>query len=165
MEKKLTPKQKKFVDNYIEHGNATRAAIEAGYSEKYAHTNAKKLLQNTTLKVYFDSRMKEIESDKIMDAKEALEFLTNVVRGVEKETRVVSTQFDVTKVEVEADLKTKISATKEILKRYPDNDKVLEQQVRKLKAEADIAEVKSNEMKKIDTDEKTVILDDMEDKS
>lgn len=43
----------------------------------------------------------------------------------------------------EADLKTRISATKEILKRYPDNNKLVEQQIRKLKADADIAESKA----------------------
>ncbi len=43
----------------------------------------------------------------------------------------------------EADLKTRISAIKEILKRYPDNDKLMKQQLRKLTAEADIMEAKA----------------------
>lgn len=47
----------------------------------------------------------------------------------------------------EADLKTRINAVKEILKRYPDNDKLLEQQIRKLKAEADISEAKAKAVK------------------
>ena len=34
MDKKLTPKQKAFADYYIETGNATEAAIRAGYSKK-----------------------------------------------------------------------------------------------------------------------------------
>ena len=34
--KKLTIKQKKFADEYIISGNATQAAINAGYSEKTA---------------------------------------------------------------------------------------------------------------------------------
>ena len=33
---KLTEKQKKFADFYIKLGNATQAAIKAGYSEKTA---------------------------------------------------------------------------------------------------------------------------------
>lgn len=48
-------------------------------------------------------------------------------------------------VEKEADLKTRISAIKEILKRYPDNDKLMKQQLRKLTAEADMAEAKTKE--------------------
>ena len=51
---KLTEKQKRFADYYIETGNATQAAVKAGYSKKYANTNANKLLQNTTIKNYID---------------------------------------------------------------------------------------------------------------
>ena len=44
---KLTEKQKKFADFYIKLGNATQAAIKAGYSEKTARftgwTNVKYL--------------------------------------------------------------------------------------------------------------------------
>lgn len=43
----------------------------------------------------------------------------------------------------EADLKTRISATKEILKRYPGDDKLVKAQIRKAEAEADIAESKA----------------------
>lgn len=143
MSKKLTPKQKKFADNYIKTGNAYQSAVDAGYSKQYARARAAKMSVNVGIKSYIEERMKSIESDKIMDAKEALEFLTNVVRGAEKETKVVATQFSVSEVEVEADLKTKISATKEILKRYPDNDSLLKQQVRKLTAEADIISAKA----------------------
>jgi len=39
--KKLTPKQAKFVECYLANGmNGTRACIDAGYSEKTAHTQA-----------------------------------------------------------------------------------------------------------------------------
>lgn len=143
---KLTTKQKKFADNYIKTGNATQSAIEAGYSKKTAPTIASENLIKPNIKFYIDKKMKEIESERIMGAQEALEFLTNVVRGKELETKVVATQFDVSTVQVPADVKTKISAAKEILKRYPDNDKLLEQQIRKITAEADIAEARAKEL-------------------
>ena len=39
--KKLTPKQVKFVENYLANGmNGRQACIDAGYSEKTAHTQA-----------------------------------------------------------------------------------------------------------------------------
>lgn len=165
MKRKLTPKQKQFADAYIESGNATKSAIEAGYSEKYAHTNANKLLQNTTLKSYIDERMKQIESDKIMSAKEALELISRIARGEEKETKVVATQFDVEEVEVEADLKTKMSAAKEIIKRFPKEDESLKSQLRKANAEADIAEWKAKQLTgEIDGSNETVIVNDWEDK-
>ncbi|MDV8951199.1 terminase small subunit [Leuconostoc falkenbergense] len=140
---KLTPKQKKFADEYIKTGNATQSAIEAGYSKKYANTNAPKLLQNTTLKQYIEKCMAEIASNRVMSYTEAVELLTSIARGEEKETVVVATPVSVEKVEKEADLKTRISALKEILKRYPNNDKLIEQQIRKLSAEADIAQKKA----------------------
>ncbi|MFT8491571.1 terminase small subunit [Oenococcus sicerae] len=159
---KLTLKQKKFADEYIISGNATDAAIKAGYSKKYAHTNASKLLQNTTIKNYIAERRRKIESQKTMDAKEAMELLTSIARGETKETVVISTQFDVESVEKEADLKTRISAVKEILKRYPNDDEVLEAQLRKLNAEAEVAEWKANELTgKNKAADKTVLVDDI----
>lgn len=81
IERKLNPKQQAFADFYIELGNATQAAIKAGYSNKYANTNASKLLQNTTIKTYIDERMEELKSERIADQQEILETLTAVLRG------------------------------------------------------------------------------------
>jgi phage terminase small subunit len=78
---KLTIKQQRFADEYIISGNATEAAIKAGYSEKYANTNASKLLQNTTVKAYIDERLGELASKKIANQQEVLEYLTAVLRG------------------------------------------------------------------------------------
>ena len=142
---KLTEKQKRFADEYIKSGNATQAAIKAGYSKKTAKIVASQNLTKLNVKSYIDDRMKVIEDNRIMTAKEAVEFLTSVVRGDVKETVVIGTPFGAEEVEKEADVKTRISAVKELLKRYPDNDKVMEQQLRKLTAEADIAEAKAKE--------------------
>jgi len=90
--KKLTIKQKKFADEYIKTGNATQSAINAGYSKKYANTNASKLLQNTTIKAYIDNRMKELEEEAIADQKEILKGLTRQARREEKEYQVVVIQ-------------------------------------------------------------------------
>ena len=147
---KLTEKQKRFADEYIKLGNATQAAIKAGYSKKYANTNVSKLLQNTTIKSYLAERMKSIDSERIMSAKEAVELLTGIGRGEVKETVVIASPVGVETVEKEADLKTRISAIKEILKRYPDNDKLMEQQLRKLTAEADIMEAKAKRENNVD---------------
>ncbi len=161
---KLTAKQKKFADNYIKTGNATQSAIDAGYSKKTAKSVGSENLTKPDIKAYIAEKMREIESDRIMGAQEALEFLTNVVRGKELETKVVTTQYEVSTVKVPADVKTKISAAKEILKRYPDNDKLLEQQIRKLTAEADISEYKAKVMTDAtNLEDKTVIVSDLPD--
>ena len=153
MTRKLTPKQQKFADEYIKSGNAYQAAIEAGYSRNYAKAQSSKLLENVGIKSYIDERMVKITSKRIMDATEAIELLTSIARGETKETVYIGTADGVYEKHKEADLKTRISATKEILKRYPDNNKLVEQQIRKLKADADIAEAKA---KQINNSEETV---------
>lgn len=77
----MTDKQKKFADEYLVDANATQAAIRAGYSEKYAHTNANKLLQNTTIKEYIDEQLEKMHNEKIADATEVMMYLTSVLRG------------------------------------------------------------------------------------
>ena len=142
---KLTEKQKRFADEYIKSGNATQAAIVAGYSKKSAQQTGSENLLKPVIKNYIDERMRTIENNRIMTAKEAVELLTGIGRGEVKETVVVASPMGVETVEKEADLKTRISAIKEILKRYPDNDKLMEQQLRKLTAEADMAEARVKE--------------------
>lgn len=143
---KLTPKQKKFADEYIKTGNATQSAIEAGYSKKTAQVIGAENLSKPMVKSYIEERMAEIASKRVMSYTEAVELLTSIARGEEKETVVVATPVSVEKVEKEADLKTRISALKEILKRYPNNDKLIEQQIRKLSAEADVAQIQAKRM-------------------
>lgn len=143
---KLTVKQKKFADEYIKCGNATKAAVEAGYSKKTAAVIGTENLIKPNIKKYIEQRMAEIESERIMSATEAVQLLTGIARGEVKETVVVATPVGVEKAEKEADLKTRISATKEILKRYPGSDKMAEQQLRKAIAEADILEAKAKEL-------------------
>lgn len=87
---KLTLKQKRFADEYIISGNATESAIKVGYSKKYANTNASKLLQNTTIKRYIDERLKILDSEKIADQKEVLQYLSAVMRGEHKEKTLIS---------------------------------------------------------------------------
>lgn len=144
MKRKLTPKQQRFADEYIKSGNAADAARKAGYSKQTARTVGQQNLTKLDIKKYIDERMGEIASKRIMDVTEAVELLTSIARGETKETVYIGTADGVYEKHKEADLKTRISATKEILKRYPGNDKLVEQQVRKLKADADIAEAKAH---------------------
>lgn len=151
---KLTAKQKKFCDEYIKTGNATQAAIDAGYSPKAAKSIGSENLTKPDLKQYIDKRMEQIASERIMGAQEAVELLSSIARAEVTERVVVSTPVGVEEVDKPPDFKTRISAVREILKRYPDNDKMLEQHLRKVTAEADIAEFKAEMITTI-TDEST----------
>lgn len=111
---KLTQKQRRFIDEYIISGNATQAAIKAGYSKKYANTNAAKLLQNTTIKTEIARRNAEIQSEKTADMTEVMEYLTSVMRGEQTES-VATAKGVFSGVEVSA--KDRIKAAELIGKR------------------------------------------------
>jgi len=62
----------------------------------------------------------------------------------------------------EADLKTRIAAVKEILKRYPTENPLTQAQIRKLEAEADIREAQAAEAKNMtDSSSEVMIVDDI----
>jgi phage terminase small subunit len=139
---KLTTKQQKFVTAYVELGNATSAALKAGYSKRTARSIGQENLTKPDIKAAIDERMKKLEDAKIMKADEAMKLLTRIARGEEKETVVVSGPDYFDTVKKEADIRTRIGAIKEILKRYPtaEADPLFEAQVRKAKIEADLLE-------------------------
>lgn len=116
---KLTEKQKKFADYYIELGNATQAAIKAGYSSKYANTNASKLLQNTTIKSYIDERLSQLSSERIVSAEEVLEFLSSVMRNEQKEEVLKGVGMgEQAKTHIEVSAKDRVKAAELLGKRY-----------------------------------------------
>ena len=78
---KMTPKMKRFCDEYLIDLNATQAAIRAGYSKKTANRIGTENLSKPVIKAYIDERMKSKESKLIADQDEVLEYLTAVLRG------------------------------------------------------------------------------------
>lgn len=82
---KMTEKQKAFCDYYIETGNATEAAIKAGYSKKTAKVIGSENLTKPYLKQYIDERLTKIEDARIAKGEEVLQYLTKVMRGEEKD--------------------------------------------------------------------------------
>lgn len=140
---RLTAKQKKFVDSYIADSNATKAALEAGYSKRTARFAGAENLTKPNIKAAIDERMKRLESDKIAKAAEVLQYFTTVLRGEAKETIIVSTPDGADAVENDPSIKDRMSAGKELLKRYPTDDRMLGAQIKKLEAEADIMAAKA----------------------
>ena len=140
---KLTEKQKRFADYYIELGNATQAAINAGYAKRSAQQIGAENLLKPVIKTYIDERLSKLASERIMSAQEAVELLSSIARAEITEQVVVTTMEGAEVVDKPPDVKTRIIAIKEILKRYPDNDKMLLQQIRKITADADVSEIKA----------------------
>mgnify|MGYP001218784721 FL=1 len=86
---KLTEKQKRFADYYIETGNATEAAIKAGYSQKTAKEMGYENLTKPHIKAYIDERIREMDEKRIMKAEEVMQLLTAIARNEVKEEVVV----------------------------------------------------------------------------
>ncbi|HBH0878269.1 TPA: terminase small subunit [Clostridioides difficile] len=115
---KLTEKQKRFCDYYIETGNATEAAIKAGYSEKTAKVIGAENLTKPYLKSYIDEKLKEFESNRIADAKEVMEYLTKIVRNEAKEEVVVVSENGVERVKKDVSIRDRNKAAELLGKRY-----------------------------------------------
>ena len=160
MERKLTTKQKIFCDEYLKSGNAKEAAIKAGYSPKTAKSIGQENLTKPDLKAYIDAKMAEIESHKIADAKEVLEFYTKVLRDEVVEEVPMSTADDVVVIKKKPSFKDKITASKEIMKRYPLVDPIEKQKLQKLIADTRISEAKATVAERLGS-ENTEQLDDL----
>lgn len=134
---KLTPKQKAFADEYLICGNATEAARKAGY--KQPHVQGSQNLEKLSVSAYIAERQKQIESSRIADVKEVMEFYSAVMRGEVKD------QFD-----MDASLTDRLSAGRELMKRYEKADNTknesldrLDEILKGLKENADNANTKT----------------------
>ena len=115
----MSLKQQRFADEYIISGNATQAAIKAGYSSKYANTNASKLLQNTAIKSYIDERLAQLASDKVATQEEVLTYLTSVMRGETQEQTLCSIgELGQEIVDIDVSAKDRIKAAELLGKRF-----------------------------------------------
>ena len=120
---KLNARQKAFCEYYVVCGNATDAAIKAGYSKKTADRIASENLRKLELKKYIDELMQKLESERIASAKEVLEMLTSSMRGEIKEEVVVVEGTgdgcsDARIIEKQIGLKDRIKAAELLGKRY-----------------------------------------------
>lgn len=116
--KKLTTKQRKFIDEYVISANATQAALKAGYSPKTAKQIGCENLSK--LDLYIQQRLEKMEDKKIAKAEEVLQYLTRVMRGDEKETSVVYDESAKEPVEIEKtpSLHARTKAAELLGKRY-----------------------------------------------
>ncbi|WJY27463.1 terminase small subunit [Sporosarcina trichiuri] len=116
---KLTVKQQKFADYYIETGNASESARKAGYSKTYATTHVYKLLDNARIRDYVDKRMAELASERIADQTEILELLTAIARGqVTEEVLIGTGKGAQTITDMDVDASNRIKAAELLGKRY-----------------------------------------------
>ncbi|MFD2704225.1 terminase small subunit [Salibacterium lacus] len=88
----LNTKQQRFADEYIVCGNATDAAIKAGYSEKTAYSQGQRLLKKVEVQKYIQGAMEKLQDERILTQKEVLIILSDIARGEAKEYKEVVTK-------------------------------------------------------------------------
>ena len=115
----LTPRQQKFCDEYLISGNATEAAIKAGYSRKTAKQTGSENLSKPDLRAYIDEQLAKIHSAKIADAEEVMKYLTSVMRGehTEQVLKLVGEGVQ-TVTDIDVSAKERLKAAELIGKRY-----------------------------------------------
>jgi len=92
----MNPRQEKFVQNYLLSGNATQAALAAGYAEAGAHVTGSRLLRHAKVQAALQQARAErsqrfrVEADAVVErlAQIALGDLRQVVDWDEKRLRV-----------------------------------------------------------------------------
>ncbi|KRO03451.1 hypothetical protein IV54_GL000209 [Levilactobacillus paucivorans] len=168
MKRKLTPKQRKFANEFIKTNNAYQSAIKAGYSKNYASVGTKKLLENVRIQNYIQQKTGNVEKRESDEADEVLKNIYRISAGKEIERHYV--QIDNLAKEAAGDddsLDARMgymvdnttltpASTKEQVaaaelwfklngKLKNDSKEVEEQKIRKLEAEADVAEQKARD--------------------
>lgn len=114
MEEKLTPKQEKFCAEYIKDGNATQAALRAGYSKKTARAIGCQNLAKPVIIQRIKELTKDADEARTIQVKEALERLTVICRR--EQTDEIISPIDGSKVEVKTATKDQLKALELILK-------------------------------------------------
>lgn len=104
-EANLTEKQKRFIDYYIETGNATEACKKAGYKGKNINRIGSQNLSK--LDSFIKAKLQTKQQERIASQDEVLEYLTKVMRGEEKD------QFD-----LDASLQDRTKCAELLGKRY-----------------------------------------------
>ena len=121
----MTPKQKRFCDEYLIDCNAVLAARRAGYKGETCKNASRWLDPNSTEKYnkemheYIKARLDEMHSKTIADATEVMQYLTSVLRGESKSSvlSLCGNGFQEV-IEKEPDEKEKLKAAELLAKRY-----------------------------------------------
>ena len=159
---KLTPKQAAFVDAYIETGNASEAARRAGYSDKTAFRTGQENMQKPAITQAIAARQAEIRSKRTADITEVMEFLTSALRGEVTDENIVTEGCgdgisEARIIETRISSRDRLNAAQQLLKRFPRQMDVAEQEARIKKLEADL---KAMEDEQAAANDDVVIIDD-----
>ncbi len=118
----VTPKQDKFCVEYLVDLNATQAAIRAGYSERTAHSQGPRLLENVEVQNRIQELRKKAFKETIATAEEVEAMLSKTMRGeLDEEVVVVESRFGISKakkIRKQVSLKDRIKAAELMGRRH-----------------------------------------------
>ncbi|MCW4359526.1 terminase small subunit [Bacillus altitudinis] len=92
---RLTERQKRFCDFYIETGNATESARLAGYKGKNLNRVASQNLSKLDIQRYIEERNVQLEEERIANMREVKVFWTTILRDehAEMKDRLKASEF------------------------------------------------------------------------
>lgn len=105
----LTPREAKFINEYLVSGNGAESVRKAGYKQKAPSRYAVELLRKPYINAEVTYRLEQAKTVAIADATEVMQYLTSVMRGEIKD------QFG-----LEAPLAERTKAAQELAKRTVD---------------------------------------------
>jgi len=110
----LTPKQEKFVRNLIQ-GMSQREAYKNSYdaenmTDKSIDEEACRLFNDSKISSRYKELQDRLEDATIMTAKERLEYLTEVIMGLQGEKIIQMVDGEAIEVEMPTSMKNKLSA-------------------------------------------------------
>ena len=115
----MNDKQRHFADEYIISGNATDAAIKAGYAKRSAGQIGEQNLKKLEIKKYIDERLAQLASEKIATQEEVLSYLTSVMRGETQEQTLCSIgELGQEIIDIDVGAKDRIKAAELLGKRH-----------------------------------------------
>jgi phage terminase small subunit len=116
---KLTEKQKRFADYYIETGNATESARRAGYKGNNLNKVASENLAKLDIKNYIDERIAEKDAIRIAKQDEILAYLSSIMRGEHTEQTLRGVGEGAQMIsDIDVSAKDRIKAAELLGKRY-----------------------------------------------
>ena len=83
----MTDRQQKFAEYYAACGNVTQAALKAGYSEKYAKSDACRILENPSVADYLRKLTGTARAERILSAVERQEMLSVLAKDPANEPK------------------------------------------------------------------------------
>lgn len=110
---RISPKESKFIDLYIEYSDGGRAVQEAGYTCKNPKQYALVLLDKEKIQRELKHRLSLFRNEHIANTTEIMQYLTDVMRGNVKD------QFG-----LDATIADRTKAAQELAKRIIDTEKI-----------------------------------------